>query len=70
MNKSNIINAGWLFAAYRVMNDMTDAALDAGREVTVFDNFCNSQPDALVRVYRITGKQPRLVRVTFAIRSR
>lgn len=35
--------------------------LDAGHEVTVFDNFCNSQPDVLARVARITGKQPRLV---------
>jgi UDP-glucose 4-epimerase len=30
--------------------------LNAGHEVTVFDNFCNSQPEALVRVQRITGK--------------
>ncbi|MFZ2814269.1 MAG: UDP-glucose 4-epimerase GalE [Rhodoferax sp.] len=35
--------------------------LDAGHEVTVFDNFCNSQPDALARVARIAGKQPMLV---------
>jgi UDP-glucose 4-epimerase len=35
--------------------------LDAGHEVTVFDNFCNSQPEALGRVARITGKQPTLV---------
>ena len=35
--------------------------LDAGHEVTVFDNFCNSQPEALARVARITGKQPTLV---------
>jgi UDP-glucose 4-epimerase len=26
--------------------------LDAGHEVTVFDNFCNSQPEALGRVAR------------------
>jgi UDP-glucose 4-epimerase len=36
--------------------------LDAGYEVTVFDNFCNSQPEALARVQRITGKAPHLVR--------
>ncbi len=36
--------------------------LNAGHEVTVFDNFCNSQPEALARVERITGKKPALVR--------
>jgi UDP-glucose 4-epimerase len=35
--------------------------LNAGQEVTVFDNFCNSQPDSLERVQRITGKKPTLV---------
>jgi len=35
--------------------------LHAGHDVTVFDNFCNSQPEALVRVERITGKKPTLV---------
>ncbi|MEY4100623.1 MAG: hypothetical protein RL300_1794 [Pseudomonadota bacterium] len=35
--------------------------LYAGHEVTVFDNFCNSQPESLTRVSRITGKQPTLV---------
>lgn len=35
--------------------------LNAGHEVTVFDNFCNSQPEALSRVQRITGKKPTLV---------
>ena len=33
----------------------------AGHEVTVFDNFCNSQPEALARVQRITGKKPALM---------
>src|SRR5450756_1367086 len=36
--------------------------LQAGHDVTVFDNFCNSQPEALARVARITAKQPTLVR--------
>ena len=36
--------------------------LNAGHEVTVFDNFCNSLPEALARVERITGKKPALVR--------
>ncbi|MDO9164774.1 MAG: UDP-glucose 4-epimerase GalE [Rhodoferax sp.] len=35
--------------------------LNAGHDVTVFDNFCNSQPEALARVQRITGKKPTLV---------
>lgn len=35
--------------------------LNYGHEVTVFDNFSNSQPDALSRIQRITGKQPVLV---------
>ena len=35
--------------------------LKAGHEVTVFDNFCNSQPEALARVQRITGKKAALV---------
>jgi len=35
--------------------------LDAGHEVTVFDNFCNSSPESLRRVARITGKAPRVV---------
>lgn len=30
--------------------------LDAGYTVTVFDNYCNSKPEALNRVERITGK--------------
>jgi UDP-glucose 4-epimerase len=36
--------------------------LNAGCDVTVFDNFCNSHPEAVVRVERITGKKLRLVR--------
>ena len=36
--------------------------LNAGHEVTVFDNFCNSQPEALARVERITGKKPMILR--------
>jgi UDP-glucose 4-epimerase len=36
--------------------------LNAGYEVTVFDNFCNSQPEALARVVRITGKPVDLIR--------
>ena len=35
--------------------------INAGFDITVFDNFCNSQPEALARVARITGKVPRLI---------
>jgi UDP-glucose 4-epimerase len=35
--------------------------LNAGHQVTVFDNFSNSQPEALHRVERITGKKILLV---------
>ena len=31
--------------------------LNAGLDVTVFDNFFNSQPESLERVQRITGKK-------------
>ena len=36
--------------------------LNAGFDVTVFDNFCNSRPEALVRVEGITGKKLHIVR--------
>ncbi len=36
--------------------------LDAGCDVTVFDNFCNSHPESLARVERITGKKLHFVR--------
>lgn len=36
--------------------------LDAGGDVTVFDNFCNSHPEAVARVEHITGKKLRLAR--------
>ncbi len=36
--------------------------LQAGHDVTVFDNCCNSHPESLERVQRITGKQLRIIR--------
>jgi UDP-glucose 4-epimerase len=36
--------------------------LDADCDITVFDNFSNSHPEAVARVERITGKKLRLVR--------
>ena len=36
--------------------------LAAGHEVTVLDNFCNSQPESLARVEQITGKKVPFVR--------
>ena len=35
--------------------------LNAGFDVTVFDNFCNSQPESLARVQRITGKKLQII---------
>lgn len=35
--------------------------LQAGQDVTVFDNFSNSHPESLERVQRITGKQLRII---------
>ena len=35
--------------------------LNAGFDVTVFDNFCNSNPEALVRVEQITGRRPEVI---------
>ena len=35
--------------------------LNAGLDVTVFDNFCNSNPEALVRVEKISGKKLQLI---------
>ncbi|HVR51684.1 MAG TPA: UDP-glucose 4-epimerase GalE [Pseudorhodoferax sp.] len=36
--------------------------LQTGHDVTVFDNFCNSSPEAIARIARIAGKAPTLVR--------
>jgi UDP-glucose 4-epimerase len=35
--------------------------LNAGFSVTIFDNFCNSHPEALARVERITGRKVDLI---------
>ena len=35
--------------------------LNAGHDVTVFDNFCNSNPEVLERIQRITGKSVTLI---------
>ena len=43
--------------------------LTAGHEVTVFDNFSNSQPEALARVAQITGKKVNLVQGDIRDRS-
>ncbi|MGC4099186.1 MAG: UDP-glucose 4-epimerase GalE [Nitrospira sp.] len=36
--------------------------LQAGHDITVFDNFCNSHPESLERVRRITQKPFRIIR--------
>jgi len=43
--------------------------LNAGFDVTVFDNFCNSQPESLARVQRITGKKLQIVQGDIRDRS-
>ena len=35
--------------------------LNAGFDITVFDNFCNSNPEALTRIRKITGRKPELI---------
>lgn len=35
--------------------------LNAAFDITVFDNFCNSNPEALARVQKITGRKPALI---------
>ena len=35
--------------------------LNVGFDITVFDNFCNSNPEALARVQKITGRKPALI---------
>ena len=36
--------------------------LNAGHELVVFDNFCNSHPEALARVEKITGRKLNVVK--------
>ncbi len=43
--------------------------LQAGHDVTVFDNFCNSQPEALYRVERITGRKLAVIRADIRDRA-
>ncbi len=38
------------------------ALLAAGHRVVIFDNFCNSHPEAVSRVARIVGRAPEVVR--------
>jgi UDP-glucose 4-epimerase len=35
--------------------------LNAGEQIVVFDNFCNSSPASLDRVQRICGRSPAIV---------
>jgi UDP-glucose 4-epimerase len=52
MNKNILVTGG---AGY-IGNHACVELLGAGYSVTVFDNYCNSKPEALNRVERITGK--------------
>ena len=33
--------------------------LNNGYDVVIVDNYCNSKPEVLNRIYQITGKEPR-----------
>ena len=64
MNKSILVTGG---AGYIGSHTCVEL-LHAGYTVTVFDNYCNSKPEALNRVERITGKT--LTRVHGDVRDR
>ena len=36
--------------------------MQAGFDVVIFDNFCNSHPEVIHRIYGVTGKAPTMVR--------
>ena len=38
--------------------------LDRGYDVVIVDNYCNSKPEVLNRIYKITGKRPRFYEVS------
>lgn len=64
MNRSILVTGG---AGYIGSHTCVEL-LNAGYAVTVFDNYCNSKPEALNRVERITGKT--LARVHGDVRDR
>lgn len=64
MNKNILITGG---AGYIGSHTCVEL-LNAGYAVTVFDNYCNSNPESLNRVERITGKS--LVRIHGDVRDR
>lgn len=57
MNRNILITGG---AGY-IGSHVCVALLEAGYAVTVLDNYCNSQPDALNRVERIAGRKLRRI---------
>jgi UDP-glucose 4-epimerase len=64
MNRSILVTGG---AGYIGSHTCVEL-LNAGYAVTIFDNYCNSKPEALNRVERITGKT--LARVQGDVRDR
>lgn len=64
-NRKNILVTG---GAGYIGSHTCVALLEAGYTVTVFDNYCNSKPEALNRVERLTGKS--LNRVQGDVRDR
>ena len=64
-NRKNILITG---GAGYIGSHTCVVLLEAGYNVTVFDNYCNSNPEALNRVERLTGKT--LTRVQGDVRDR
>ena len=44
--------------------------LEKGHQIVIIDNFCNSKPEALDSIRKITGKDLRLFRAICATRRR
>ena len=38
--------------------------LDRGYDVVIVDNYCNSKPEVLNRIFKITGKRPRFYQLS------
>ena len=38
--------------------------LDRGYDVVIVDNYCNSKPEVLNRIFKITGKKPRFYKLS------
>ena len=59
INRKNILVTG---GAGYIGSHTCVSLLEAGYNVTVFDNYCNSKPESLNRVERLTGKSLNRIR--------